>query len=77
MGCDQKVVMTIEIGEDGKVIAVKDKEGRKVEALNDGCKESHDIEVGTIESIVPMTLFRAHNSPRCWYFFDGRWYKLC
>ncbi len=77
MACDPKVVMTIEIGENGEVLNVKGGEGRKVETFEDDCGKPKEIPVGTIEKFEAMTVFCAHNSPRCWYFYSGRWWKVC
>lgn len=75
MSCNQKVVMTVEIGENGQVVSIKGAEGTKVQVFDEGC--APDMPVGTITKFVPLTAFCAHNSPQCWYFFDGRWYKIC
>ena len=77
MACDPKVVMTIEIGENGKVIGVNAGEGKKLETFKEGCDDSNGMPVGTIFDIDPMTVFRAKNSPNCWYLYAGRWYKVC
>lgn len=77
MACDPKVVMTIEIGEDGQILNVKSGEGRKIEVYEDDCGKPKEIPVGTITNFEPMTVFRAHNSPQCWYLYAGRWYRVC
>jgi len=74
MSCDPKVVMTIEIGEDGQVISVKGAENKKVKVLEDA---NCDLNVGTITKFVPLTVMYAHKSPDCWYLHAGRWYQIC
>jgi len=73
--------MIITKDSDGNLISVRDQDGKDIESGSISDLRLAN-EIGkfrtNIVNIANDTVIETHSSPGCkWYFFGGRWYRIC